>query len=148
MGELGRSMKMLVDRPPAAPPPVEVIAANGVRFARRRRTRRVVACLACTAVVSIAVLEVVRQSSEDRVVLAAGGRTTGAYIAAQPGGYVAAGSWAITITRGGQTIELSSTTDDDCGRTGVILPGDVVRGSITGERSTLRVGEQFTCPDE
>jgi hypothetical protein len=50
------------------------------------------------------------------------------------------------IVRGDQVIELDSASADDCGRTGLILPGDEVRGFISGPDSTLRVGEKFTCP--
>jgi hypothetical protein len=102
---------------------------------------------AAAVVVSVGVLDVVRQRPEGGVDLAAGGAITAGYIAERPGGYVAAGAWRITITRAGQVIELSSTTNDYCGRTAVILPGDEVRGSIVGPGSTLRVGERFTCPD-
>lgn len=147
MAELRPSLYALVDRPPTAPPAVEVVAARGARFGRRRRVRRGMVGLALVAVASIAGLEVARERSEDGVVLAAGGRTTAGYIAEQPGGYLAAGVWSVTITRGGQVIELSSATSDHCGRTGVILPGDEVRGSITGPGSSLRVGERFTCPE-
>lgn len=103
------------------------------------------ASLALVAVASTAAVGIIRQG-EPGVTLATGGPTSAGYIAEEPGGYVAAGTWQLAITRGGQVIELSSTTNDHCGRTGVIRPGDEVRGSITGRGSTLRVGERFTCP--
>jgi hypothetical protein len=43
--------------------------------------------------------------------------------------------------------ELSSTKSEPCGRIGIIQPGDEVRGSISGQGATLRVGETFSCPD-
>ena len=147
MAELRESLHALVERPPAAPAGIEIVAARGARFRRHRRARQAAAGLALAAVVSVAGVGVARQDSEDSVDLAAGGRATAGYIAERPGGYVASGTWSITITRAGQVIELTSTTSDYCGRTGVILPGDEVRGSITGRGSTLRVGERFTCPE-
>ena len=147
MAELRQSLHALVERPPARPVPVEVVAARGTRYARRRRARLGACGLALVAVASIAGIGVARQDSEPEVVLGSGGRTTAGYVAERPGGYVAAGTWTVTITRGGQVIELSSTSSQPCGRTGVIRPGDEVRGSIMGRGSTLRVGERFTCPD-
>jgi hypothetical protein len=78
--------------------------------------------------------------------LTTGGRASAGYIAEHPGGYVAEGTWSLTIRRRGQLIELNSAASDHCGRTGLILPGDKVLGSITGLGSTLRVGEKFSCP--
>ena len=148
MAELRQSLRALVERPPARPVPVEVVAARGTRYARRRRTLRGLgAGLALVAVASIAGLGVARQGSEPSVVLSTGGRTSAGYVAERPGGYVATGTWTLTITRGGQVIELSSTSSDRCGPTGIIRPGDEVRGSIMGQGSTLRVGERFACPD-
>ena len=148
MAELRQSLHALVERPPAAPAPIEVVVARGTRYARRRRRvlRRAAAGLALVAVGSFAGLGA-SQDREHGVVLGSGGRTTAGYIAERPGGYIALGTWTVTITRGGRLIELSSTSSEHCGRTGVILPGDEVRGSITGPGSTLRVGERFTCPD-
>ena len=147
MAELRQSLYALVERPPARPPAVEIVAARGAAFARRRRVLRGAACLALVAVASAAGVGIIRQRSEPGVMLAAEGGTSAGYVAEEPGGYLAGGTWQLTITRGGQVIELSSTTHDHCGRTGVIRPGDEVRGSITGPGSTLRVGEKFTCPD-
>ena len=147
MADLRQSLYALVEHPPAPPPAVEVIAARGTRFRRSRRVRRGVAGLALAVVASVAGLGLLGQRSEEGVVLATGGRTSAGYIAERPGGYVATGTWTITITRGGQVIELSGDAGDRCARTGIILPGDEVRGSIEGERSALRVGETFTCPD-
>ncbi len=147
MAELRQSLNALVERPPARPVPIEVVAARGARYARRRRALLGAGGLAFVAVATATALGVAQQDSERGVLLGSGERTTAGYVAERPGGYVAAGSWTVTITRGGQVIELSSTSSDHCGRTGVILPGDEVRGSITGRGSTLRVGERFACPD-
>lgn len=148
MAELRQSLFALVDNPPAAPPPVEQLAARGARFVQRRRMRRIgVAALAVLMFGSLVGVEIASQRSGDRgLEVASDGRTTAGYIAEAPGGYVGTGAWTITITRAGQAIELSSTTSDYCGPLGVILPGDEVRGSITGAESTLRVGETATCP--
>jgi hypothetical protein len=147
MAELRQSLYALVEHPPAVPVAVDVVAARGARFARRRRVLRGAAALALVAAASAVGVGVAGQDRERGVVLATEGATTAGYIAEQPGGYVATGTWRLTITRDGQLIELTSTTNDHCGRTGLILPGDEVRGSITGQGSTLRVGERFTCPD-
>jgi hypothetical protein len=148
MAELRQSLYALVDRPPARPVPVEVVAARGARFTRRRRVWRTGIGVALVAVVVSAVgLGVSRQGSESGVVLDTDGSASAGYVAEQPGGYLAAGTWRLTITRDGQVIELSSTSSDHCGPTGVIRPGDEVRGSITGLGSSLRVGERFSCPD-
>jgi hypothetical protein len=146
MADLRQSLHALVEHPPATPVPIEVVAARGARFGRRRRVLRGAVGLALVAVASAAGLGIARQDSKSGVVLATEGATTAGYVAEQPGGYLAAGTWQLTITRDGQVIELSSATSDYCGPIGVILPGDEVRGSITGRGSTLRAGEKFTCP--
>jgi hypothetical protein len=104
--------------------------------------------LALLAVVSGAWLGIIRQRSEPAVMLATEGRTSAGYVAEAAGGYVAVGTWSLTITRGGEVIELSSSSSDDCGPTGIIRPGDKVRGSISGAGSSLRAGEKFACTRE
>ena len=149
MTELRQTLQSLVERPPAAPAPIEMVAARGARFARRRRRLRGTAVVAGALVVvlSAAGLAVVRQgSTPSEVVLAGDGPTSAGYIAEQPGGYVAIGTWELTITRESEVIELRSPSSQACGKTGAIQPGDQVRGSITGPGSSLRVGERFTCP--
>jgi hypothetical protein len=146
MAELRQSLHSLVECPTARPLPVEVVAARSTRYARRRRARLGAGGLALVAAASIAGIGVSRQDSEPGVLLSAGGRTTAGYVAERPGGYLAAGTWTVTITRSGQVIELSSTSGDPCGPMGTIRPGDEVRGSITGPGSSLRVGERFACP--
>ena len=150
MTELRQALHALVERPPAQPVAVEVVAARGQRIARLRRVRSAVIGVAVVAVVAVGsatALGLVEQSSEESAVLTTGGPTNGGYVAERAGGYVASGTWSLTITRGAQVIELSSTSSDHCGETSLILPGDEVRGSIAGLGSTLRVGERFTCPD-
>lgn len=146
MADLRQSLQALVEHPPAAPAAVEVVAARAAGFERRRRTTYGAIGLAIVVVASVAGLGTPRQESDPGVNLASEGPESAGYIAEQPGGYVATGTWRLTITRGGQVIDLDSTSNDSCGRTGLILPGDEVRGSITGPNSTLRVGEGFTCP--
>ncbi|MEY2454091.1 MAG: hypothetical protein QOD92_3665 [Acidimicrobiaceae bacterium] len=147
MAELRQSLYALVEHPPTTPRAVEVVAAHGARFARRRRELRGAAGLALVVMVSAVGLGVARQDSKRSLFVATEGATTAGYVAEQPGGYIGTGTWHLMITRDGQVIELSSASSDHCGPIGVILPGDEVRGSITGRGSTLRVGEGFTCPD-
>ena len=147
MAELRSSLYALVERPPAEPVAVEVVAARAVGFTRRRRAMYGAIGLALVAVASVAGLGVALDGSKKSGVdLASAGPRTAGYIAERPAGYVATGTWRLTITRGGEVMELDSTSNEGCGRTGLILPGDEVRGSITGPSSTLRVGESFTCP--
>ena len=147
MTDLRHALQTLVEHPPAPPAAVEVVAARGAHFQRRRRVLRSVAGLALVAVASAVGLGVARQDVDRSLGLAAEGPRTAGYIAQRPGGFVATGTWKLTITRDGHVTELSSTTSEPCGRTGVIHPGDEVRGSITGEGASLRVGEAFSCPD-
>lgn len=149
MTELRQTLQSLVDRPPAPPTPIEMLAARGARFARRRRRLRGTAlgAVALVVVLSAVGLAVVRQGSTPaEVVLAGEGPTSAGYVAEQPGGYVATGTWELTITREDEVIELRSPSSQACGQTGAIQPGDEVRGSITGPGSSLRVGERFACP--
>ena len=146
MADLRESLNTLVDHPPVAPVGVEVVAARAARFVRRRRVLGSAVGLAVIAVVSATSLLATRQDAEPAVFLATHGATSAGYVAEQPGGYVASGAWHLTITRGEQIIELSSTSSHHCGWIGVIQPGDAVRGSISGPDSTLRVGEHAACP--
>lgn len=147
MTDLRHALHALVERPPAQPLALDVLVARGDRLRRRRRLWSVVVAFALMAVASVGAVSLVLQNPREEVVLATGGRTSAGYIAERAGGYVAAGTWNLTITRGAQVIELSSSSSDHCGRTGLILPGDEVRGTIAGLGSTLRVGERFTCPE-
>jgi hypothetical protein len=147
MAELRHSLRALVERPPAAPVAIAVVAARAAGFERRRRALYGSVGLALVAITSAAGLGVALQGSESGVNLASAGPNSAGYIAERPGGYVATGTWQLTITRGGQVTKLDSTSHPHCGRTGLILPGDEVRGSITGPNSALRVGERFTCLD-
>ena len=147
MAELRHALQTMVERPPTPPIPVEVVAARGAHLGRRRRVLRSVAGLALVAVASAVGLGVAHQDTDRSLGLAAQGPRTAGYVAENPGGYVASGTWHMTITRDGHVIELSSTTSDPCGPIGVIQPGDEVRGSIRGEGATLRVGETFRCLD-
>jgi hypothetical protein len=126
-----------------------MVAARGARFTRRRRRVRGAALVAASlvAVSSAAGLAFLRQGSAPaEVVLAGDGPRSAGYVAEQPGGYVATGTWQLTITREDEVIELRSPSSQACGRTGTIQPSDEVRGSITEPGSSLRVGERFTCP--
>lgn len=147
MAELRQSLHTLVERPPAPPVAVEAVAARGARYARRRRVQRAGTALVLVAVASAAGSVVGRDREQSGVVLSTHGATQAGYVAEEPGGYIGTGTWTLRITRGGEVIELSSTSTGHCGRTGVILPGDEVRGSITGSNSTLRVGNDFSCPE-
>ncbi|MGQ0431853.1 MAG: hypothetical protein ACT452_05535 [Microthrixaceae bacterium] len=146
MADLRRSLYALVDHPPALPVAVDVVVERGARFKRHQRMRVGAASLAVVAVVSGLGFGIARQGSTPGVELATSGPQSAGYIAEQPGGYVATGTWRLTITRNGQVIELTSASDEPCGQLGLILPGDEVRGSIAGRGSTLRVGERFSCP--
>ena len=147
MAELRQSLNALVVRPPALPSPVELVIARGERLRMRRRMLRGSLGVAVLAIAGGLGVGVAMQGSDSNVVLATAGPRSAGYVAEEPGGYVGTGTWQMTITRDGQVIELSSTASDTCGPTGVILPGDEVRGSISGPGSTLRVGESFACPD-
>lgn len=146
MTELRQALHALVEHPPAPPPPVELLVARGTRVKRRRRLLRLAAALAFVGVSSVAGVAVSRQTSAPELVVAAGGSTSAGYIAEQPGGYVATGTWRLTITRGNEVIELASPSSPSCGATGIIQAGDEVRGSVIGPDSSLRVGERFSCP--
>ena len=145
MDELRRSLQVLVARPPVAPVSVEFVAARSARFTRRRWALRGTAGLALV-VASAVGLGVAQQGSDPGVILGTAGQTSAGYIAEKPGGYIATGTWRLTITRGSELIELNSTSSEHCAPMGVILPGDEVRGSITGPDSSLLVGERFSCP--
>ena len=147
MAELRSALQALVDRPPVVPAEVDVVAARSVRFARRRRAWRVAAG-AAVAMASAIGLSVAGQDEERGLELATAGPTSAGYIAERPGGYVATGTWHLTITRGNEVIELVSQASAPCGPVGVIQPGDEVRGSIAGPESSLRVGERFACQDD
>ena len=146
MAELRQSLQSLVERAPASPAPLEVVAARAAAIGRRRRATIAAGCLAFVALAAMTGLGLSSRDAPPGVHVASGGDTSGAYIAEQPGGYVATGTWHLTITRGQQVIELDGSSAEDCGPTGLILPGDEVRGSITGPTSSLRVGERFSCP--
>lgn len=146
MNELRHSLHALVEHPPARPAGVEVVAARAARITRRRRAFQGAAGLALMAIVSGAGLRLAGQGAEPGMRVATDGPRTAGYIAEQPGGYLATGTWSLTITRRGQVIELTSASSDDCGPIGVIQPGDEVRGTIAGRGSELRVGEKFSCP--
>lgn len=146
MPELRQALSVLVEHPPATPTPVEQLVARGARFTRRRRLLRVAAAVAFVGVLSAAGVAVSRQSSAPNHIVAAGGSMSAGYIAEQSGGYVATGTWRLTITRANEVIELASPSSPPCGPTGTIQAGDEVRGSILGPNSSLRVGESFTCP--
>lgn len=146
MSELRQALSVLLEHPPVTPVPVEEVVARGARFKQRGRLQRVVAAVAFVGVCSATGVAVSRQGSAPNQMVAAGGSTSAGYIATQPGGYVATGTWRLTITRENEVIELASASSPPCGATGTIQPGDEVRGSITGPNSSLRVGETFTCP--
>ena len=148
MAELREALQALVDQPLERPPSTDLVAARGAHLRRRRRRARLGAAGVALVALGPAVgLGIARLDDDDRLVVAMEGATTAGYIAENPGGYVATGVWSLTITRGGQVIELSSTSNDYCGPIGVIQPGDEVRGAITGEASLLRAGERFACPN-
>lgn len=147
MTELRQALYALVEHPPAPPTPVELLLTRGERFKRRRRVLRALAVVAFLGVSSVTGLAIARQSSAPELIVAAEGSTSAGYIAEEPGGYVATGTWRLTITRGGEVIELASPSSPSCAAIGTIQAGDEVRGSITGPNSSLRVGEKFSCPD-
>jgi hypothetical protein len=139
-------MQAMVERPPITPPAASVVAARGVQFARVRQQRRGALALLVVLGVGVAAFNATRADDRRGISVASEGTAAAGYIAEAPGGYVAEGAWRLTITRGREVIELSSTSSPDCGSTGIILPGDHVRGSITGSMSRLSVGERLTCP--
>jgi hypothetical protein len=146
MAELRQSLHALVDRPPARPPGMEVVAARAARITRRQRLAHGGVVLLVAAVLSVTAIGFAGQDPEPDVMLATDGSKVAGYIAERPGGYVATGTWQLTITRGDTVIELNSDSSDGCGPTGIIQPGDEVRGAVAGRGSTLRVGEKFGCP--
>ncbi len=148
MPELREALYVLVEHPPATPTPVELLVARGDGFKRRRRLLRVLAAVAFVGVPCAAGVAVWQQSSAPELIVAAEGSTSAGYIAEQSGGYVATGTWRLTITRGNEVIELASPSSPPCGATGTIQAGDEVRGSITGPNSSLRAGERFSCPTD
>lgn len=145
MSELRHALSVLVEHPPATPVPVEQLVARGARFARRRRLQRVAGAAAFLAVSSVAGVALLQSPAPNHMVIAGGSPSAG-YIAQQPGGYIATGTWRLTITRANEVIELASPSSPSCGATGIIQAGDEVRGSIIGPNSSLRAGEAFTCP--
>lgn len=145
MADLRQSLHRLVEQPLAQPASVEGIAERARTFARRRQLQRSGAALLLAAIVGTASL-VVTRDGDDGISVAAEGVTSAGYIAEARGGYIATGTWKLTITRGTQVIELSGPSSPHCGPIGLIQPGDEVRGSIVGPDSTLRVGEKFRCP--
>lgn len=146
MDDLRQSLQVLVHHPPVQPAGIEVVAARASQITRRRRARLGAAFMA-GAIASAAAISAAWPESEPDVLVAMDGSKTAGYIAERPGGYIASGTWRLTITRGEVVIELTSATNDYCGPLGTIQPGDEVRGSITGPASILRAGEEFTCPD-
>lgn len=146
MPELREALTVLVEHPPATPPPMDEVVARGDRFTRRRRLRRVATAVALVGVSSLVGVAISRPSPAPNVMVAAGGSSSAGYIARQSGGYIATRTWRLTITRGNEVIELASPLSPTCGATGTIQAGDEVRGSITGPDSSLRAGESFTCP--
>ena len=147
MAELRQSLHALVERPPASPVAVEVVATRAARFARRRRATHGAIGLALVAFLAAGGFGLAGRDADSTMDLATHGPRSAGYIAERPGGYVASGTWRLTITRRGQVIQLDSTSHDNCGPIGVILAGDEVRGSVEGPGATLRVGEEFACPD-
>lgn len=145
MPDLKQSLHVLVDHPPVAPPDPSIVAARGEQFARRRQQWRGALALLVLLGTGAGVFGATRSDQERGISVASQGTMAAGYIAEAPGGYVAEGSWRLTITRGDEVIELSSATSPACGTTGVIRPGDEVRGWITGSMSKLSVGERFTC---
>lgn len=67
MADLRQSLNALVEHPPARPAPMDVVAARGVRFARRRRAARSASGLLMVAVVATAGLVVAQQEPRDDV---------------------------------------------------------------------------------
>lgn len=146
MDDLRQSLQVLVHHPPVQPVGVEVVAARASRITQRRRAR-LGAALVAGAIASGAVISVAWPAPKPDVLVAMDGSKTAGYVAERPGGYIASGTWRLTITRDELVIELSSASNHYCGPLGTIQPGDEVRGSISGPASTLRAGEGITCPD-
>ena len=73
MAELQQCLYALVEHPPSAPSPIEVVVARGRRFARRRRMQRGAVGLGLVLVVSAAGLGVTQRSSERGEIQAAAG---------------------------------------------------------------------------
>src|SRR5688572_6369122 len=117
MPGLRQALSALVEHPPATPTPVELVVARGARFTRRRRLLRVAAAVAFVGLSSVAGVAVSRRSSPPNVMVALGGNTSAGYIARRPGGYIATGTWRLTITRANEVIELASPTSPPCGAT-------------------------------
>lgn len=69
MADLRGSLQVLVENPPVAPAAVEVIAARGARYARRRRALRGGVGIALVIVVSAAAVSLVERRSDPRVAL-------------------------------------------------------------------------------
>jgi hypothetical protein len=73
MADLRRSLHALVDNPPIKPVAMEVVAARGARYARRRRALRGGVGIALVAAVSAGAVGLVQRNSDPRVVLATQG---------------------------------------------------------------------------
>ena len=99
MAELRQSLYAVVEHPPARPVSMEVVAARAARFSRRRRALYGTFGVALVAVASAAGLAVATQGSDRGVVLATSGPRSAGYTAERPGGYVADGTWSLTIAR-------------------------------------------------
>ncbi|MEY2432101.1 MAG: hypothetical protein QOC92_1826 [Acidimicrobiaceae bacterium] len=73
MTELQQALYALVDHPPVAPSDIEVVAARGMRFVRRRRMLRGAAALAVVVIASAAGFGLAQQNSDPGVFVATEG---------------------------------------------------------------------------
>lgn len=145
MGTLRSELQALVEVPPAPAPSIEEVAVSAGRL---RRNRAWMASGMTALVLAGAVLGLNWMPNRPRpteVVVGGGGPAAAGYIARNPGGYEASGEWRLTIERGDQIIDLRSGGAPRCRPVGFIRPGDEVRGSVSGEGSTLKAGEDAGC---
>jgi hypothetical protein len=143
MTELSSVLHTLIDRPLAAPPPVEVVLGRSRRLRARRRWMR---AGSATAVLGFLVAGTIAwNGSSPTTVSLTGGNQTAGYVAVAPGGYEGAGTWRLTIVRAGRTLEYTSDVSPRCAPIGTIQTGDQVRGEIRGDESLLRAGEAAHC---
>ena len=147
MTDLSTVLRTLVDRPTAPPDPVEEVVARSRRVRARRRWIQAGSAAAAAVGLLAGFGALITRDDPGGTTVALGGDGTesAGYLAVAPGGYEGAGIWRLTIVRHGETIEFTSETSAPCGSTGVIQPGDEVRGEIRSGDSVLRAGEDAHC---
>lgn len=144
MSRLRSEMQALIESPPAPAAPVSALAARAKQI-RGLRTTMAAGLAGLVLAASLFAAALPDRVRATEVVVGGGGPASAGYIATGPGGYQGSGNWTLKITRGDEVIELRSGHDPECRPVGFIHPGDEVRGSVSGERSSLKAGEHAGC---